>query len=70
MKKIAIFISYHTILLFALFFTNSIIAIPLMPPPPPGLEEPPSVNIDLYMIPMVIVGIIFAFFFIKKNTNI
>lgn len=69
MKKAATFIP-HIILLFVLFFSNAILAIGPSPPPPPGLEEPPPVNIDLYMIPMVIIGIIFAFFFIRKNTNV
>lgn len=43
---------------------------PSVPPPPPGLEEPPPVSIDLYMIPMFIIGIIIAFVFIRKNTNV
>jgi hypothetical protein len=68
MKKAATFIPY-TILLFALFYSNIIIGNP-MPPPPPGLETPPPVNIDLYMIPMVVIGVVFAFFFIRKNTDV
>jgi hypothetical protein len=69
MKKASPYIPYHTILLFAIFISNSITANH-MPPPPPGLEDAPPVSIDLYMIPMVIIGVIFAFFFIKKNTNV
>jgi hypothetical protein len=65
MKKATTFIP-HTILLFVLFCGNSIIASP-MPPSLPGLEAQPPVRIDLYMIPMVIVGIIFAFFSLEKT---
>ena len=68
MKKKSTLIPY-TILLFVLFYSNIIIANPA-PPPPPGLEDPPPVSIDLYMIPMVIIGVVFAFFFIRKNTNV
>jgi hypothetical protein len=68
MKKATTFIPY-TILLFLLFSSNIIIGSP-MPPPPPGLETPPPVNIDLYMIPMVVIGVVFAFFFIRKNTDV
>jgi hypothetical protein len=68
MKKTATFIPY-TLLLFVLFFGNSIVAS-AQPPPPNGLQEPPPVNIDLYLIPMVAIGIILAFFFIRKNTDV
>jgi len=68
MKKTAPFIP-RTLLLFVLFFGNSIVAS-AQPPPPNGLQEPPPVNIDLYLIPMVVIGIILAFFFIRKNTDV
>ena len=68
MKKAATFIPC-TLLLFVLFFGNSIVAS-AQPPPPKGLEEPPPVNIDLYLLPMVAIGILVAFFFIKKNTDV
>jgi hypothetical protein len=67
MKKAAKFIA-HTVLIFVLLFSSNIFAS--TPPPPPGLETPPPVSIDLYMVPMIIVGVVFAFFFIRKNTNV
>ena len=67
MKKAATFIPY-TLLLFVLFFGNIIVAS--AQPPPPGNVVPPPVNIDLYLIPMVVIGIILAFFFIRKNTDV
>ena len=66
MKKAAPFIP-RTLILFVLFFGNSIVASAQGPPPPaPGLPPPP-VNIDLYLIPMVAIGIIVAFFSLKKT---
>jgi len=67
MKKAATFIPY-TLLLFVLFFGNIIVAS--AQPPPPGNVVPPPVNIDLYLIPMAVIGIILAFFFIRKNTDV
>ncbi|MFV8270484.1 hypothetical protein ACNQGP_11210 [Flavobacterium sp. GT2N3] len=69
MKKAATFIPY-TLILFFLLFGNTIVAS-AQDLPPPGLEPPPPpVNIDLYMIPMVGIGILLAFFFIRKNTDV
>lgn len=71
MKKVNTFISYKIILVFALFFSDVIIVYSEStppPPPPPGLETPPPVSIDLYLIPMILTGIIVAFFSIRKNT--
>jgi hypothetical protein len=71
MKKKTILIPYKKIL-FILFCTiycsNEAFCSP--PTPPVGLDEPPALGIDLYTIPMVIAGIIFAFYFIKKNTPV
>lgn len=67
MKTAKQFIPYKIILL-VLFYTNVIKGE--SNPLPSGLEEPPALNIDLYMIPMIIIGIIFGFFFIKKNTQV
>jgi hypothetical protein len=77
MKKM--FIPYKTILMFILFYSNTIIANgPSMPPPPPGFEQRSGSDTDLYMIPMVIIGIIFTFFlgialeflFIRKKNRV
>ena len=68
MKKAATFIPY-TLILFFLFFGN-IIFVSAQPPAPGLTQPPPSVNIDLYMIPMVAIGIIVDFFFIRKNTDV
>lgn len=70
MKKKTIHIPYKTILI-TLFFIigGTSAALCQTPPPPVGLEEPPALGIDLYLIPMIIVGTIFAFFVIRKNTR-
>ncbi len=69
MKK-TMYIPYKTILI-TLFFTISgtTAALCETPPSPAGLEEPPALEIDLYLIPMIIVGTIFSFFVIRKNTR-
>ena len=66
------FITYKTTII-TLFLTiaGTTAALCQTPPTPPvGLEEPRAVEIDLYVIPMIIVGLIFAFFLLKKNTRI
>lgn len=68
-KRIALFL-YHTILFFALFFYNICNASSQSgTPPAPGLEEPPALSIDLYLIPMIIITVIVAFFVTRKNIN-
>jgi hypothetical protein len=68
MKKTFIFIPSKTILITLLFTIAGTTAALCnsMPPPPSGLEEPPAVGIDLYVIPMIILGIIFTFFLLEK----
>lgn len=36
-------------------------------PPPPGLVEPTAVPIDSYLVPMIIIGVLFAVYIFKKN---
>ena len=69
MKKAGTFIP-DTLLLLVVLCGNINAACAQLPPPPPGFEEPPVVDIDLYLIPMVGVGLILAFFFIRKNTDL
>lgn len=79
MKKVKMFIPYKTILMFVLFYSNTINANgPSIPPPPPGFEPSYASDTDLYMLPMVIIGIICAIFlgialeflFIRKSNRV
>jgi hypothetical protein len=79
MKKVKMLIPYKTIVMFALFYSNTSIANgPSIPPPPPGFAPYPASDTDLFMIPMVIIGIICIFFlgialeflFIRKNNRV
>jgi hypothetical protein len=63
MKKM--FIPYQTILMFVLLYSNTIMANgPSIPPPPPGFEQRSASDSDLYLFPMVIIGITFTFFLV------
>lgn len=78
MKKVKMFIPYKTILMSVLFYSNTINANgPSIPPPPPGFEQSYASDTDIFMIPMVIIGIICTIFlgiaveflFIRKNNR-
>jgi hypothetical protein len=79
MKKVKMLIPYKTIVIFLLFYSNTISANgPSNPPPPPGLQPYQASETDLYMNPMFVIGLIcifflgiaFEFLFIRKNNKV
>lgn len=68
MKNKLLFFPYKTILISVFFFfVGTTTAICANEPPPPGLVQQPTVQIDFYLIPMIVTAIVFAFFNIKKT---
>lgn len=64
-QKILLFLITY-LLSFSKVISNT---LPALPSRSKSLVEPPSLNIDTYLIPMLLLGILYGCYFIKKKLN-